>query len=70
MKRWGYVKGDVDYNKVAEQVFLASDCRSIMQGEGYKAPAENYKKHVIMGKTFDPSQPEAYIKSFAIRRTS
>ncbi|MCF8041785.1 MAG: ABC transporter substrate-binding protein [Desulfarculaceae bacterium] len=70
MKRWGYVKGDVDYNKVAEQVFLASDCRKIMKGEGYQAPAENYKKHVIMGKTFDPNQPEAYIKSFAIRRTS
>ncbi len=23
MKRWGYVKGDVDYKKVAAEVFLA-----------------------------------------------
>ena len=23
MKRWGYIKGDVDYKKIAEQVFLA-----------------------------------------------
>ena len=25
MKRWGYIKGDVDYKKVAEEVFLATD---------------------------------------------
>jgi len=26
MKRWGYIKGDVDYQKVATQVFLADHC--------------------------------------------
>ena len=68
MKRWGYIKGEVDYNKVAEQVFLASECREIMKEGGYKAPASNYTKHTIMGKTFDPAKPEEYIKSFAISR--
>jgi nitrate/nitrite transport system substrate-binding protein len=34
---------------------------------GYEAPTENYKSHMIMGKTFDPDQPEAYVDSFAIK---
>ncbi len=72
MKRWGYVKGDVDYQKIAEQVYLASECREVMKSLGYKAPAQNSTKHnFLLGKTkvFDPSKPEEYIKSFAIRRT-
>ncbi len=69
MKRWGYIKGDVDYQKVAEQVFLASECGEVMKKQGYDAPTTTYMEHVIMGKTFDPKQPEAYVKSFSIRRT-
>lgn len=69
MKRWGYIKGDVDYKKVAEQVFLAAECKEIMQDEGYKAPDKTYENHVIMGKTFDPNKPEEYLESFAIKRT-
>lgn len=67
MKRWGYIEGDVDYKGVAEQVYLASDARKVMTDLGYDAPAENYKSHMIMGKTFDPAEPEAYIDSFAIK---
>ena len=26
MKRWGYVKGDIDYKRIAEQVYLTADC--------------------------------------------
>jgi len=72
MKRWGYIKGDVDYNKIAQQVYLASDCRETMKSLGYKAPTENSTKHnFLLGKTkvFDPAKPEEYVKSFAIRRT-
>ncbi len=68
MKRWGYIEGDVDYKKVAEEVYLASDARKVMKDLGYEAPAETYKSYTIMGKTFDPHQPEAYVDSFAIRR--
>lgn len=70
MKRWGYIKGDVDYKKIAEQVFLAGECGDIMKSQGYQAPTDTYKKHTIMGKEFDPNAPEAYLKSFAIKRTS
>jgi nitrate/nitrite transport system substrate-binding protein len=67
MKRWGYIEGDVDYKGVAEQVFLASDARKVMTDLGYDAPAENYKSHMIMGKTFNYNEPEAYVDSFAIK---
>ena len=67
MKRWGYIEGEVDYKGIAEQVYLATDARKVMTDLGYDAPAENYRSHTIMGKTFDPDQPEAYVDSFAIK---
>jgi len=72
MKRWGYVKGDVDYKKIAEEVYLASECREVMKSLAYKAPAQDSTKHEFLlgkNKVFDPTKPEEYIKSFAIRRT-
>jgi len=68
MKRWGYIKGDVDYQKIAEQVYLASDCRKVMKDLGYEAPEIANRNHTIMGKTFDYTQPKKYVESFAIRR--
>lgn len=68
MKRWGYVKGDVNYAQLAEQVFLATDARKRMAELGFKAPAANSMTHTIMGKTFDPAQADAYLKGFAIRK--
>ena len=68
MKRWGYIKGDVNYQKVAEQVFLATDARKRMAELDMKPPAANYAKFKVMGKEFDPTQPEKYLASFAIRK--
>jgi nitrate/nitrite transport system substrate-binding protein len=68
MKRWGQIKGDVDYKVVAEQVFLATDTAKLMQDMGLTAPASTYKSFTVMGKTFDPAQPDDYVKSFAIKR--
>ena len=68
MKRWGYIKGDVDYKKVAEEVYLATDAQKVMAEMGLEAPSTTYEKYTIMGKTFDPDQPDAYAKSFAITR--
>jgi nitrate/nitrite transport system substrate-binding protein len=69
MKRWGQIKGDVDYKTVAEQVFLATDTSRLMAEVGLTPPTATTKSFVVMGKTFDPSKPEDYVKSFAIRRT-
>jgi nitrate/nitrite transport system substrate-binding protein len=71
MKRWGYIKQDVDYKKIAQEVYLASGCREVMKSLGYKAPAQDSTKHQFtLGKTkvFDPNAPSDYIRSFVIRR--
>jgi nitrate/nitrite transport system substrate-binding protein len=70
MKRWGQIKGDVDYAGVAKQVFLATDTTRLMQEVGLTPPAATSKSFVVMGKTFDPAKPEDYVKSFAIKRSS
>jgi nitrate/nitrite transport system substrate-binding protein len=69
MKRWGQVKGNIDYAKVAREVFLATDAAKIMKEAGLKPPATANKKFSVMGKEFDPAKPDAYIESFAIKRT-
>jgi nitrate/nitrite transport system substrate-binding protein len=51
---------------VAEQVYLAADAKKVMEDLGYEAPDITYKSHTIMGKTFDPAEPEAYVASFPI----
>ena len=70
MKRWGQIKGDVDYAAVARQVFLATDTTKLMKEVGLAPPATTSKTFAVMGKTFDPAKPEDYIKSFAIKRSA
>jgi nitrate/nitrite transport system substrate-binding protein len=67
MKRWGQVKGDLQWNDVARQVFLDTDCAKLMQETGATPPTNTMKTIVVMGKTFDPSQPQAYVDSFKIK---
>jgi nitrate/nitrite transport system substrate-binding protein len=69
MKRWGQIKGEVDYKGIAEQVYLATDARRLMKELGLNAPVENAQPFSVMGKAFDPTKPEEYIASFAIKRT-
>ncbi|MFZ4808031.1 MAG: CmpA/NrtA family ABC transporter substrate-binding protein [Hyphomicrobiaceae bacterium] len=68
MKRWGQIKGDVDYQKIAQQVFLATDAAKLMTEAGLTPPTTTSKKFSVMGKEFDPSKPEDYVSSFAIKR--
>jgi nitrate/nitrite transport system substrate-binding protein len=70
MKRWGQIKGDVDYAGVAKQVYLATDTARLMNEVGLKPPTATSKSFSVMGKAFDPAKPDDYIKSFKIRRTA
>jgi nitrate/nitrite transport system substrate-binding protein len=70
MKRWGQIKGDVDYRAVAEQVFLATDTAKLMQEMGLSPPASAYKSFTVMGKIFDPAKPDDYLKTFAIKKAA
>ena len=66
MKRWGHLKGNVNYQAVAEQVYRAADCDKVSKDLGYPTHKATMIKHTIMGREFDPAKPEAYVKSFNI----
>jgi nitrate/nitrite transport system substrate-binding protein len=68
MKRWGQIKGDVNYAAIARQVFLTTDATKAMAESNIKPNLSKFEIKV-MGKPFDPSKPEDYINSFAIKRT-
>lgn len=70
MQRWGYVKGDVDYKQIAEQVFLLTDAKKRMKELDQKVPEGAYKKFKVMGKEFDPAKAKEYAGSFAIRKAA
>ena len=63
MKRWNYVKGDVDYRHIAERVFRATDARAAMRKAGMHPPAEDMQDYEILCRKFDPRQPDAYIRA-------
>ncbi|MBK6469627.1 MAG: ABC transporter substrate-binding protein [Betaproteobacteria bacterium] len=68
MKRWGYLKGDVNYKQIAEKVFLLTDAKKQMKALDMKVPEGAYPKFTVMGKVFDPEKAAAYANSFAIKK--
>ena len=68
MKRWGYVKGDVNYRQIAEKVFLLTDAKKQMSLVGFRPPEGAYRKFKVMGKEFDPAKPDEYVNSFKISK--
>ena len=70
MKRWGQIKGEIDYKAIAAQVYLATDAQRLMKEQGMTPPQTTTKTFVVMGKTFDPDKAEDYARSFAIGRAS
>jgi nitrate/nitrite transport system substrate-binding protein len=68
MKRWGQLKGEVDYQSVAREVFLATDAAKLMAEAGLTPPKSTYKSFSVMGRSFDPMKPKEYVASFPIKR--
>jgi nitrate/nitrite transport system substrate-binding protein len=68
MKRWGQLKGEVDYQSVAREVFLATDAARLMAEAGLTPPKSTYKSFSVMGRAFDPMKPKEYVASFPIKR--
>lgn len=66
LRRWNILKEDIDYKKLAEQVMLATDAARIMSELGAQPPKAEFGKETIVGKEFDSSRPEEYLK--AVRR--
>jgi nitrate/nitrite transport system substrate-binding protein len=70
MKRWGQVQGDIDYARIAQEVYLATDTARLMKEVGLTPPTSTSKTFVVMGKTFDPAKPKEYLDSFKIKKAS
>ena len=68
MKRWGYIKGEVKYKEIVDQVYLLADAKKRMKEVGMPVPETQAKKIIVMGKAFDASKPEAYVNSFKIKK--
>jgi nitrate/nitrite transport system substrate-binding protein len=69
LRRWNMIPAGIDYKQVAKQVFMATEAEKRMKEMGFAVPASPMIKHTIMGKPFDPEAPQAYVDSFAIKRT-
>ncbi len=69
LKRWKIIGADVDMSALATEVFRSTDAARRMKDMGLDAPENTMNSHIIMGKEFNPNQPEAYMNSFEIKRT-
>ncbi len=67
MRRWNFIKQDVDYQRLAQQVMLATDAKRLMAAMGAQAPEPSFGKEVILGEQFDSNQVDAYLKRQVIR---
>jgi nitrate/nitrite transport system substrate-binding protein len=47
-------------------VYRAADCDRIAKELGYPTHQGTMGKHTIMGREFDATQPDAYVRSFTI----
>ena len=65
MKRWGYIKGDVNYKAIAEEVYLATDAQKLMAEMALeplhsearipdRQPERNLRQPNRVGITIDP----------------
>ena len=63
LRRWNMLKEDIDYKKLAEQVMLTTDAGKIMREQGAVPPAGGFGMEKILGKDFDSSKPDEYLKT-------
>ncbi len=68
MRRWGQLTREVDYKAVAEQTFLALDAGRAMRELGLPVPEGTMRTATILGRPFDPANPDAWLHAGAIRR--
>jgi nitrate/nitrite transport system substrate-binding protein len=68
MKRWGYVKGEVNYKQIAEKVFLLTDAKKQMAQAGFKPPEGAYRSSRSWARSSIRPSPRTTSKSFAINK--
>jgi nitrate/nitrite transport system substrate-binding protein len=66
-RRWGMVEGAPDYAGVAKQVMRGDLYEEAMKEIGYSHEGlSDAPENLMDGPTFDPANPEAYARSFAV----
>lgn len=78
LRRWDYVKGDIDYKKISDDIFMSAEVKKRMNAmaehnkniKWTDIPETKYPVYDIYGKTFDPSKIKSYIDSFTITRSA
>lgn len=66
MVRWKQLPADIDYDKIAAQVYLEAGCSDLLAKLGHKRKKQPSAKYTILGREFDAKNPRAYAASFAI----
>lgn len=77
LKRWNYIKEDINYTAISDQIFMSAEVQKRMNemanhNKNLKwtdIPENKYPVYDIYGKQFDPNKIENYIDSFAISRS-
>ena len=66
-RRWGMTDGPVDYDGIARQVMRGDLYEEAMKEIGYAHGGADTKAETFFdGKSFNPTDPEAYAKSFEV----
>jgi len=67
-RRWGMVTGAPDYDAITKRVMRTDIYTEAMAEIGVSAPAIDMTPETLFdGVTFDPKNPEAYAKGFAVK---
>lgn len=67
-RRWGMVTGAPDYDGIVKKVMRPDLYADAMKELGVAIPAQDMTPETLFdGVTFDPKDPEAYAKSFAVK---
>ena len=77
LRRWDYIKSDVDYKKVSDDIFMSADVKKRMEemashNKNLKwtdIPETKYPVYDVYGKEFNPGKINEYIDSFSITRS-
>ncbi len=78
LRRWDYIKSDVDYKAISDTIFLSAETEKRMKEMAevntdlrwQDIPEIKYPVYDVYGKTYDPAGIQDYITSFDITRVS
>lgn len=76
MRRWGYIKSDVDFKSISDEIFISAETEKRMKQmaeanpdlKWKDIPEVKYPVYDVYGKSYNPEKIQDYIASFDIKR--